>query len=231
MAKGIVYVTTSEIDGLVKIGKTTNLENRKKELSTAGYMRQKCDMVYAIEVDDYDKKEKLLHTIFGKVRAAKTEFFAENIEVVIQTLSAFEGKQVFPAESETSKKESFQQATDAVESSSLPDGDYTLEVKSQGSKQKCKGLLNVKEGKLTLKKDSVLSVDYTTKNITKGWIRLRQAADVDENHVLQEDIECKSVSQAAYVVIGTSKNGWEAWLDKDGESIQKYKPVENEDED
>lgn len=82
-----MYVTTSEIDGLVKIGKTKNLEKRMKELSGQGYIRQKCDMVYAIEVDDFDEKEKLLHTIFGKVRAAKTEFFAVDINVVVQTLS------------------------------------------------------------------------------------------------------------------------------------------------
>ena len=103
MAKGIVYVTTSEIEGLVKIGKTKNLQNRMKELSTTGYMRQKCDMAYAIEVEDYDEKEGLLHNIFGKGRAGKTELFAENLNVVIQTLSAFEGKQVYPPISETTK--------------------------------------------------------------------------------------------------------------------------------
>lgn len=231
MARGIVYVTTSEIDGLVKIGKTKNLEKRMKELSGQGYIRQKCDMVYAIEVDDFDEKEKLLHTIFGKVRAAKTEFFAVDINVVVQTLAAFEGKQVFPKETESSKKETFQQAADAVNSSLLPDGTYSLEVKSQGVNHKCKGILSVAQGVMMLKKNSVLSISFTEKGITKGWINLRKTIDVDENHVLQEDVPCKSVSQAAYLVIGTSKNGWEAWVDKDGESIQKYKPADNDEED
>ena len=58
MAKGIVYVATSEIDGLIKIGSTQNLKKRMHELETDGYKRQKCDIVFAIEVEDYEDDDE-----------------------------------------------------------------------------------------------------------------------------------------------------------------------------
>lgn len=224
MAKGIVYVTTSEIDGLVKIGKTQNIKKRMKELSTDGYLRQKCDVIYAIEVEDYEAKEKLLHTIFGKGRAARTEFFAEDVEVVIQTLSAFEGRQVYLAETEITKENSFKEATSAVSSSELPNGIYNCEVTSHGTKHVCKGILEVENGKMCVKAGSVVSISATTKGITKGWVNLRNSAVIDSDNVLVEDVPCKSVSQAAYIVIGTAKNGWDdCWKDKNGNPIAVYR--------
>mgnify|MGYP003304471158 CR=1 FL=1 len=61
MAKGIIYVMTTVVPGLIKIGKTgsDNFENRMYQLERNGYfnvvgLKRK----FAIEVEDYDAKEK-----------------------------------------------------------------------------------------------------------------------------------------------------------------------------
>jgi hypothetical protein len=57
MAKGILYVTTTTIDGLIKIGKTGNFKERMRQLELDGYRGLLCKRAYAIEVDNYDEKE------------------------------------------------------------------------------------------------------------------------------------------------------------------------------
>lgn len=37
MAKGIIYLMSTVVDGLIKIGKTDNYERRMKELEKNGY--------------------------------------------------------------------------------------------------------------------------------------------------------------------------------------------------
>ena len=73
MAKGIVYVATSEIDGLIKIGSTQNLKKRMHELETDGYKRQKCDIVLLLKWK-ITKIKKICYILFWKSRAGKTEF-------------------------------------------------------------------------------------------------------------------------------------------------------------
>ena len=75
MARGILYVMTTVVDGLVKIGKTgiDNFESRMNTLENNGYrnvvgLKRK----FAIEVDDYDEKELLLYDIFSKSRLHNT---------------------------------------------------------------------------------------------------------------------------------------------------------------
>jgi hypothetical protein len=76
MARGIIYVMTTVVPGLVKIGKTgvSNFESRMYQLERHGYsnvvgLKRK----FAIEVDDYDDKEALLGDIFSKSRVPNTE--------------------------------------------------------------------------------------------------------------------------------------------------------------
>ena len=71
MAKGVLYIMTTVVDGLIKIGKTqTNqFENRMYQLESNGYknvtgLKRK----FAIEVEDYDEKENLLHNLFDRSR-------------------------------------------------------------------------------------------------------------------------------------------------------------------
>ena len=110
MSKGIIYIMTTAVSGLIKIGKTGSdqFERRMYYLESNGYSNvaalKRC---FAIEVDDYDEKETLLHEIFSKSQVGNTELFALNKDLVIRLLSSFEGKQIFP---EQEKKDSFEQA-------------------------------------------------------------------------------------------------------------------------
>lgn len=82
MSKGIVYVARSEVEGLVKIGRTQNLEKRKYDLEKTGYKCIHCYIEFAIELDNYEEKENLLHSLFGHAQASKSEFFAADKELV-----------------------------------------------------------------------------------------------------------------------------------------------------
>ena len=69
MAKGILYVMTTAVPGLIKIGKTgaSNYEQRMYDLEHNGYRNATAlKRLFAIEVDDYDEKERLLDSIFSK---------------------------------------------------------------------------------------------------------------------------------------------------------------------
>ena len=67
-------------------------------------------------------------------------------------------------------------------------------------------------------KGSVISpkVDHT---ISSGIRKRRETAQIDGNHVLQEDVLFRSPSGAAMFVIGKSANGWEAWRTADGKTL------------
>lgn len=113
MAKGIIYVMTTVVDGLVKIGKTEDFDKRMRFLEKNGY----CNITglkreFAIEVEDFSEKERLIHTLFSKSRISDSELFSVDIDLAKQLLSAFDGKIIYPNEN---KEEIFIQATDAFE--------------------------------------------------------------------------------------------------------------------
>lgn len=94
MSKGIIYVMSTVVPGLIKIGQTmtTNFENRMRNLEHNGYSNVTgLKRVFAIEVDDYIEKESLLHTIFEKSRVGDTELFSLDLNIAKQLLSSFEG--------------------------------------------------------------------------------------------------------------------------------------------
>lgn len=125
MAKGVIYLMTTAVPGLIKIGKTTmsNYSKRMYFLESNGY-RNVVSMkrAFAIEVEGHDEKEILLHTIFAKSRVADTELFAVDVNVVMQLLSSFEGNVVFPVSE--SKQEIFAAATENITSGIIPNGIY-----------------------------------------------------------------------------------------------------------
>jgi len=91
---------------------------------------------FAIEVDGYDEKEKLIHDIFSKSRIVGTELFALDIEVAKSLLSSLDGKQVYPKDK--SKKEAFKESTEEIklttEGGFILDGECVLNrnIKSFG---------------------------------------------------------------------------------------------------
>lgn len=211
---------STAVPGLIKIGKTGihQFENRMNYLERNGYSNVTAlKREFAIEVEDYSAKEILLHTIFSKSRIGQTELFAADLDIIIQLLSSFEGKQIYPKD--RSKEEVFVEAKDKQEkeeSSLLPDGQYTFsrKVKSFGQ---VTATMVVKKGVLILKAGSICA---PTKN--ERYESTRAKANI-VNNVLTEDLICPSVSTAGQVVLGNSVNGWDTWKDKNGKKIDIYR--------
>lgn len=99
MAKGIVYVMTTAVSGLIKIGKTgtNNYQERMRFLEANGYYNVAgLKRFVAIELEDYDDKESLLHEIFSKHQVGSSELFALDQDLVKQLLLSFDGDIVYP---------------------------------------------------------------------------------------------------------------------------------------
>lgn len=224
MAKGIIYLMTTVVSGLIKIGKTGNdqFENRMRFLESNGYANiTGLKREFAIEVDGYDEKEKLIHDIFSKSRIVGTELFALDIEVAKSLLSSLDGKQIYPKDK--SKKEVFKESTEEIkiktEGGFVPDGEYVLNRNIKGF-GKVNGKAIVKDGVFTVLKGSLCG------NTGKGYIpSIRKNAKIKDN-ILQEDIVCMNPSSAGWIVIGKSNNGWVEWKDLQGNFIEKYRDKE-----
>ena len=226
MAKGIIYLMSTVVSGLIKIGKTGNdqFKNRMRFLESNGYANiTGLKREFAIEVDGYDDKEKLLHDIFSKSRIVGTELFALDIEIAKSLLSSLDGKQIYPKDK--SKKDVFKESTEEIklktEGSPVPDGEYVLKRKIKGFGQ-VNGKAIVKDGIFTVLKGSICG------NTGKGYIpSIRRNAKIIDN-ILQEDVICMNPSSAGWIVIGKSNNGWREWKDSHGNLIEIYRKNKEE---
>ncbi len=221
MAKGIIYVMSTIVPGLVKIGKTglNNFESRMYSLERNGYsnvtgLKRK----FAIEVEDYDEKEQLLDEIFSKSRIINTELFALDIDLVIQLLSSFEGKQIYPKDE--SKEQVFVNVThhrkESVNRKNIPDGIYFMSQNKKGF-GKVSGTMRVENGKFIVEKGSICAPFNGT------WAPKARKNAVVKDHILQEDVICDSPSIAGYVIIGHAVNGWTVWKNKDNKTLEIYR--------
>ena len=152
MAKGIIYLMTTVVSGLIKIGKIGNdqFENRMRFLESNGYANiTGLKREFAIEVDGYDNKEKLIHDIFSKSRIVGTELFALDIEIAKSLLASLDGKQIYPKDK--SKKEVFKESTEEIKLKAdggfIPDREYVLNRNIKGF-GKVGGRLQLKTGYL-----------------------------------------------------------------------------------
>lgn len=241
MARGIIYLMTTTVHGLVKIGKTKidQFETRMRFLESNGYKNVSgLKINFAIEVEDYDKKELLLFNIFSKSRVSNAELFSLNVNLIRQLLSSFDGKIIYPKEN---KNEVFERATIQVEKNNhsnnrtdnkkiksektifdktfsvLPPDKYEYKVKSTIDKNFYHGFLVVTKKKLILKKGSTCAPISTLR-----CIAFRNSLPL-KNSELQEDVECYSVSLAASVIAGHEVNGWDCWKTKNGDKIDIYR--------
>lgn len=224
MARGIIYCMTTIVPGLVKIGKTgkDNFEQRMYNLEHNGYVQVVgLKRRFAIEVDDYDEKEILIHELFSKSNVPNTELFAVDIELVVQLLSSLEGTQVFPKS--ISKEESFDIATDEIQKNTygtnkylIPNGLYYITEKLRGIGT-IKAIMRVENGKFVVLKGSQCLP------CNKDWMpETRRTAKI-ENGILMEDVECKSPSTAGWVVLGNANNGWITWKTEEGKNIDIFR--------
>lgn len=221
MGKGIIYLMSTVVDGLIKIGCTNKFEERMHQLESNGYQNVVgLKREFAIQVDEYQEKEKLLHDVFEKSRVGKSELFSVDINLAKKLLSSFKGEKIFP-ENE-SLEEIFENATEELNSKNVPNGDYYLEsnVRINDKTEFVKAIMRVKDGKFIILKGSSLSSIFTNK--TKKYIEMRKKSRI-ENNILQEDLICSSVSMAACIVTGKSKNGWLKWKDKSGRNLDYYR--------
>ena len=219
MSKGIIYCMTTIVPGLVKIGKTgsENFEQRMYNLERNGYVNVVgLKRRFAIEVEDYDEKEILIHELFSKSNVQNTELFAVDVELVVQLLSSLEGKQIFPKS--ISKEEVFNTATDEVQRDIdkvnrklIPDGTYYISDKN------LKASMRVENGKVIVVKGSQCL------SCNKDWMPESRKNAKIENNILMEDVICNSPSTAGWVVLGNANNGWFTWKTEDGKLIDKFR--------
>lgn len=123
---GVIYITTTCVKGLIKIGKTmTNqFETRMNTLEQNGYWNVSgLKRYYAVEVEDYDEKEKLIHKVFSKSQVANSELFALDTDLAKEMLDSFNGKQIYP---KVADKEEVQE--EVVKTRKTPKSNLTFEM-------------------------------------------------------------------------------------------------------
>lgn len=101
MGKGFIYVFTNDaMPGYIKIGITKDVKTRLKELDKTGIpVPFRCH--YAIQVEDYEAREKLLHAAFADHRVRKNrEFFLLAPERAVSALKAIGGTEFAEIENE-----------------------------------------------------------------------------------------------------------------------------------
>ena len=221
MAIGIIYIMSTVVPGLIKIGKTgiDNFERRMYNLERHGYNNVVgLKREFAIELDDYDEKEKLLDDIFSKSRVLNSELFALDLDLVIQLLSSFEGRQVYPVD--RTKETTFDEAPKAravnVDWEKVPDGYYYLNETRKGFGV-VTATMKVEDGMFTVLKGSICA---PTKS---EWMPDARKSALIENDTLLEDVSCNSPSTAGWVVLGNANNGWTVWKNESGDSIDIYR--------
>lgn len=224
MAKGIIYVMTTVVPGLIKIGKTgsSNFEARMYQLERHGYSNVVgLKRYFAIEVEGYDKKEMLLQSIFSKSKLENSELFALDANLAVELLSSFEGKQIYPETS--TKEEVFEEASDKRGASVIPEGTYYMKRKVKAWGQYAEGKMLVKDGMFIVLKDSICCPIRG-----KGWTSTKQIdqkreASSFEGDILQNDVEFTSPSLAAAFLTYKPENGWTEWKTADGKPIDVFR--------
>ena len=218
MAKDIIYRMTTIVPGLIKIGKigSSNFDQRMYTLEHNGYSNVVgLKRNFAIEVEDYDEKEEIIHNIFSKSRV---------VNLVVQLLSSMEGKQVYPIDKP--KEVVFDEATDNRTIDCVPDGIYYFDHRPHNSGKEYKAKLKKKDGILYLCKGSQVNTERND-IVVKSWYDLRNS-EIIKSGVVVKDIECDSLSMAGALVKGYQANGWEVWKTEDGKRLDIFRrKIEN----
>lgn len=111
---------TTAVSGLIKIGKTgaNNYQERMRFLEANGYYNVAgLKRFFAIELEDYDDKESLLHEIFSKHQVGNSELFALDQDLVRQLLLSLDGQVIYPEK--VNKEKEFDVVTTARKQGAL----------------------------------------------------------------------------------------------------------------
>ncbi len=157
MNKGIIYLMSTIVDGLVKLGKTdmSSFEQRTSILEKNGYFNAVgLKKEFAIEVEDVDKKWDMLMYFLNNKKISKSELFAIDLKQSILLLSSFEGRQVYPKTCSIKNEITYEfsnEGTSNIKTDGLPYNQniYTLDSTfvSTFKKPKC---IYVKEAKFSV---------------------------------------------------------------------------------
>jgi hypothetical protein len=127
---GVVYVLVNPaFEHFVKVGKTINLEQRLRQLdNTSVPLPFRC--VFAVEVEDETKVERLVHQAFADVRVRTTrEFFEIDAQRVISALKLTSGADVTP-KSDVAEDEEGVAALQKAEGRRKPVGLFDIGLKA-----------------------------------------------------------------------------------------------------
>lgn len=224
MATGVLYVMSTVVPGLIKIGKTATdrFDDRMYVLERNGYnnvagLRRR----FAIEVEDYDEKERMLDDIFAKARVPGSELFALNIDLAVELLSSFEGRQIFPKTDQESKQQVFDAAARGhrafTAAQRIPDGVYFLTRKRPPLNVE----MAVEDGALTIRAGQHVAADDSD-SIDKT-VRALRHDNIDPHGVVLNNVRFSSPSQATAFVTGHASNGWTQWKTKGGNPIDQFR--------
>lgn len=234
MARGIIYIMTTAVPGLIKIGKTgtPNYELRMNYLEQNGYRNVTAlKRAFAIEVEDYDEKEALLHTIFEKSRVAKTEMFALDVDIAKQLLASFDGNLVYPNPSTETIQQVFTEAAENSRSKLIPDGIYSFQKKKRSDNKTVRAKAVISNGRWTLCKGSILGVNEDV-GVSQKAKAVRIMLSLDDNGKLLEDVDLGACtpSFAGTIVMNASNNGWTDWKNQAGQPVDIYRQTEEGEE-
>lgn len=103
MSKGYVYIMTTAVDGIIKIGRSDNWTRRcQDQLESNGYKNMNGLKTYFVaKVDNQEEIESIMHDIFRESRVSNFEMFAVDKDRARRVLSKM-GEQVYPEENKVS---------------------------------------------------------------------------------------------------------------------------------
>lgn len=200
---GIVYALVNPaFENFTKIGKTTNLVQRLKQLdNTSVPLPFRC--VYAIEIEDENQVERLLHQTFSDYRIrSNREFFEVNAQRVISAMKLTGGKNVTPKNDIAADEEGI----DAIEKSA----------------QKRRKVYSLLEAGLSIGD----TIYYSNDETITGSV-------VSKNKILFEGIELSLSASALILLqrdgyTWRTVNGWNFWMFENNTLAERMNNILNE---
>ena len=214
--KGVIYIMKCiSLPGLIKIGKTETrqFEARMRGLEKDGYRHEMLQREFAIEVDDFDAKEKLLHKIYTTSQVGDSELFATDCKAAVELLKAFEGRQIYPIISANTKPSK----TTAKSTSNVITCNMKRRIKAWGNKIP-NAKMEIRNGIFVVLAGSELC-PIEMKSTRPAIKHRRVKAKIKNNILLSEEI-FDSPSSAAEFVLNCASNGWHSWGLENGEELK-----------
>lgn len=230
--KGIIYVMSTAVEGLIKIGKTMKrqFEERMRYLEKHGYRNVTgLKRQFAIEVKEYSEKEKLLHSIFQKSQIGNTELFAIDTDTAVNLLSSFEGNVIFSTYGD--KENTFNNTAENIATKLIPNGIYYFKKQKKSDNIIVEATAKIENGIWYILKGSILGKTEDKGVSAKARI-MRENMKLDDTGVLLEDTELGKCtpSFAGTLIMNGSINGWTDWYDKNGNKLDIHRQKDSDEE-